>query len=120
MIPTLKINPSVGAYISGNTGLSCGGKTNGENLLCLLSVKFSKFTKALPNLILTDLIMPVMGGIDFLKYLRSRSDLEHIPCVVISGDRKDRDEALDNGADEFLVKPFRAQELQEVLDRFLE
>ncbi|MDC3182225.1 hypothetical protein OAT29_01975 [Flavobacteriaceae bacterium] len=30
--------------------MSCGGKTKGENLLCLLSVKFSKFTKVVPHL----------------------------------------------------------------------
>lgn len=76
-------------------------------------------TKTFPNLILTDLMMPVVDGIEFLKYLRSRPDLESIPCVVISGDHKDRVVAIDNGADDFLVKPFRARELQEVLDRYM-
>lgn len=76
-------------------------------------------TESFPSLILTDLMMPVVDGIEFLKYLRSRPDLENIPCVVISGDRKDRETAIENGADDFLVKPFRAHELQEMLDRFL-
>lgn len=72
-----------------------------------------------PDIIITDLIMPVMDGVSFLKHLRSQAKWSQLPCLVISGDPNDRQRALDSGADDFLVKPFQSRDLRAVLARLL-
>jgi two-component system KDP operon response regulator KdpE len=67
-------------------------------------------TKAVPELVLLDLGMPDGDGTELLRSLRQRS---RVPVIVISG-REGEDEkvaALDNGADDYLTKPFGIGEL---------
>ncbi|HEY8573901.1 response regulator [Phenylobacterium sp.] len=62
----------------------------------------------MPDAILLDWNMPVMGGLDFLKRLRQEPG-GSIPKVVFCSVENDLDrirEALDGGADEFIMKPF--------------
>lgn len=63
-----------------------------------------------PELILLDLGLPDMDGVEFIKMLRGWSS---IPVVVVTarGQEQDHIEALDAGADDYLVKPFRTGEL---------
>ncbi len=63
-----------------------------------------------PDLVLLDLGLPDMDGVDFLRSLRSWSGL---PVIVVTarGQERDQIEALDAGADDYLVKPFRVGEL---------
>ncbi len=63
-----------------------------------------------PDLVILDLGLPDMDGIDILKDLRSWSSL---PVVVVSARSHERDkvEALDMGADDYLTKPFGTDEL---------
>ena len=63
-----------------------------------------------PDLILTDLAMPVMDGFSLITELRKSSS---IPIVVLSvrGGESDRVRALDLGADDFVAKPFSTAEL---------
>lgn len=75
----------------------------------------------LPDLILTDLRMPVMGGIEVLKYCSNH--LQHIPVIVISGAglMEDVVEALRLGAFDYLTKPIRDPDLlQAAISRALE
>ena len=62
------------------------------------------------NLVMTDLKMPDMDGVEVIKKIRSWSNL---PIIVISARSEDRDkiEALDAGADDYLTKPFSVEEL---------
>lgn len=64
----------------------------------------------LPDLLLLDLGLPDMDGVDLCRELRRRSD---VPIVVITarGEEADRVVALDLGADDYLVKPFGFGEL---------
>lgn len=66
-----------------------------------------------PDLVLLDTVMPEMGGLDVLRYLRSEAEFDSLPIIVVSAlDRlDDRLAAFDAGADDFLVKPFGLQEL---------
>jgi two-component system, OmpR family, KDP operon response regulator KdpE len=63
-----------------------------------------------PDVVLLDLGLPDVDGIDVIKDLRSWSD---VPIIVVSarGNERSKVEALDHGADDYLTKPFGAGEL---------
>lgn len=63
-----------------------------------------------PDVVLLDLGLPDMDGIDIIKQVRTWSS---VPIIVISArsDDKDKIEALDAGADDYLTKPFNVEEL---------
>jgi CheY-like chemotaxis protein len=73
----------------------------------------SQITKQPVRLVLTDLEMPEMNGIDFTRNLRSRSDTNHVPVVMITSRSTDkhRDMAKAAGVDHYLVKPYTDQVL---------
>jgi len=68
------------------------------------------FRRTRPNLIVLDLMLPYMSGIDFCKALRRES---MTPVIVISAKAEEtsRVQALEAGADDYLVKPFSLSEL---------
>jgi two-component system KDP operon response regulator KdpE len=63
-----------------------------------------------PDLVVTDLAMPNMGGLDLCRNLR---DVSQLPIIVLSvrGEEKTKVEALDAGADDYVTKPFGMDEL---------
>jgi two-component system KDP operon response regulator KdpE len=63
-----------------------------------------------PDLVVTDLAMPNMGGLELCRRLRLASQ---VPIIVLSvkGEEKTKVEALDAGADDFVTKPFSMEEL---------
>lgn len=71
---------------------------------------FDTFRDWNPDLIITDLQMPELGGIEFCKSIRK---LSQIPIIVLSvrGEEKTKVEALDAGADDYVTKPFGIDEL---------
>jgi two-component system KDP operon response regulator KdpE len=64
----------------------------------------------LPDLIVTDLSMPGMTGIELCRSVRDRSQ---VPIIVLSvrGEEKSKVDALDAGADDYITKPFSVNEL---------
>lgn len=66
-----------------------------------------------PDLIVLDLMLPGMSGLDVLRELRRRPEAEDIPVILLTARReeKDRIEGLSLGADDYLAKPFSPQEL---------
>ena len=64
-----------------------------------------------PEVILLDLVLPDGDGIDLCRQIRAFSD---VPIIVLSADGDDakKVEALDEGADDYLTKPFSMEELQ--------
>ncbi len=70
----------------------------------------SLITSYCPDVVLLDLGLPDMDGIDVIKEIRNWSS---IPIIVISArhDEEDKVEALDSGADDYLTKPFGSSEL---------
>ena len=63
-----------------------------------------------PDLVITDLAMPNMNGIELCHRLRETS---HVPILVLSvrGEERSKIEALDSGADDYITKPFSTGEL---------
>jgi len=73
------------------------------------------------NLLLTDINMPDINGLELLNFVRSNPLYKELPVVIISteGSRKDVDKGLSLGASEYLVKPFLPEQLLEIVRRFL-
>ncbi|NES66353.1 MAG: response regulator [Okeania sp. SIO2D1] len=86
--------------------------------------------KTSPDLIITDLSMPVMDGFEFLQKLRSGTDAEGVShpqlqnqIVIVSSAsvfESDRHKSLDAGGNDFLPKPVQAQTLLELLQKHLQ
>ena len=70
-----------------------------------------------PDLIVVDINMPEVSGIDFLEFLRMRDDLKEIPVVMLSSETTDiqGDEAMRIGANAFVFKPVTLEELEEAM-----
>ncbi|MCW8838739.1 MAG: response regulator [Thiovulaceae bacterium] len=64
------------------------------------------------DLILLDIIMPVMNGIEMLKVVRADENLKQLPIIVLTTDETKKGEALEYGANGFLMKPIRADQLK--------
>jgi two-component system, OmpR family, KDP operon response regulator KdpE len=64
----------------------------------------------IPDLVITDLAMPRMTGIELCRQLRK---ISQVPIIVLSvrGDERSKVEALDSGADDYVTKPFGSGEL---------
>ncbi len=101
-------NPDMLAYISGLLSKTYNilNANNGEEGLEMA------FTH-LPDLIISDLMMPVKDGISFCKQLREKVKVNHIPVILITArnEKDDRILALNAGADDYMVKPFDEEEL---------
>jgi two-component system KDP operon response regulator KdpE len=69
-----------------------------------------QFIKSQPELVITDLAMPRMDGIELTREIRERSQ---VPIIVLSVRNQDAAKvaALDEGADDYMTKPFSIQEL---------
>jgi len=66
-----------------------------------------------PDLILSDVMMPKMDGLELVKRLRENPKTKGIPCILLSAraGEESRIEGLETGADDYLIKPFSAKEL---------
>lgn len=83
---------------------------NGEEALSLVR-------EHRPDLLLSDVMMPRMDGHQLIRALRADPDLAHIPAILLTakGEHRDLREGMNLGADDYLVKPFRRDELLEAL-----
>ncbi len=72
-------------------------------------------------LIILDVNMPVMSGLEFLERLQREPLLRHIPVVICSSEDREEDirRGLELGARAYLIKPFRTEHLVELVTRVL-
>ena len=81
-----------------------------------------KAAEYMPDLILTDLMMPGMDGFELCREIRSSIVLDHIPIIIITAKSEDVDkvQGLEAGADAYLLKPFNTDELHVRIAKLLE
>lgn len=94
----LKKNPSVKETVEAENGSDALDKLKKDSTI---------------DLILLDIMMPVVDGIEFLKIFRSDMSNAHIPVIVLSTDDTRKTEVFDNGANDFLRKPVKEEKLNE-------
>ena len=70
-------------------------------------------TERVPDLIILDLNLPVIGGLEVCRILRSRADVPHVPIIMLTArtSEDDRVSGLEQGADDYVTKPFSLREL---------
>jgi PAS domain S-box-containing protein len=73
----------------------------------------NKIKEKIPSLVLSDIMMPTMDGIQLLRELKRNEATEHIPVIFLTAraGEESRIEGFETGADDYLVKPFSAKEL---------
>ncbi len=78
--------------ISANDGMEAIVKINKEN----------------PSLVILDIMMPRMSGLDVIKLIRAKEEDSHLPIIIVSAKSSEDDVVmgLDLGADDYLTKPF--------------
>ena len=93
-------------YALTQTGFSAKGFTDGLSMLEAL--KSEK-----PDLIILDIMMPGMDGVEVLKEIRQSPEARRIPVIMATakGTEMDKIQGLDTGADDYLVKPFGIMEM---------
>lgn len=66
-----------------------------------------------PDLIISDVMMPNMDGLNLVKRLKNNNNVSHIPIILLTSkaEYQDRIQGLDRGADAYLSKPFNIEEL---------
>lgn len=72
------------------------------------------------DLIITDINMPDINGLELVSFVRNSDIYKHIPLFIISTESSDKDleKGLTLGANEYLVKPFDPAKLQELIVRY--
>ncbi|MCW8820799.1 MAG: response regulator [Sulfurovum sp.] len=101
----LKKNPSVTDTVEAENGSDALDKLKRDSTI---------------NLILLDIMMPIVDGIEFLKIFRSDMSNAHIPVIVLSTDDTRKTEVFDNGANDFLRKPVKEEKLNEKITQWTE
>ena len=73
------------------------------------------------DLILTDINMPDINGLELLSFVKGNASYRDIPLIIVSteGSERDREKGLGLGADAYLVKPFEPEDLRRVAKELL-
>jgi two-component system chemotaxis response regulator CheY len=75
-------------------------------------------TSKAPQLLILDINMPEMSGLDLLEFLRRRREWKELPIVMLSSESADStmDKAFQLGADAYIMKPVTIEELEKAME----
>lgn len=94
-------------------GIDVESAINGQDAL-------DKINAFQPNIILCDLMMPVMNGFEFIENLRKIKTFENTPLIFVSAraETSEKEKALNAGAIDYITKPFNFKEIFEKLEKY--
>ncbi|MCA9499498.1 MAG: response regulator [Nitrospira sp.] len=80
----------------------------------------SSIVSNLPSVVLLDLRLPRIDGLEILKAIKANQKFKNLPVIILSTSKAESDvtRALELGADDYLVKPFNQSMLLEIFNRF--
>lgn len=81
---------------------------------------FNRIKTQRPDLILLDIWLTGIDGIEITKRLKTKPQLKKIPVIMISANNKGKQLALESGADGFLAKPFEIDDLLMIVNKYLQ
>ena len=72
-----------------------------------------------PDMVILDINMPEVSGLDMLEFLRRRKEWKNLPVIMLSSEAADAtvDQAMHLGADGYVMKPVTIDELEKVMSR---
>jgi DNA-binding response OmpR family regulator len=75
----------------------------------------------IPDVIVADINMPELDGVEFIRQIRSSGFFKEIPLIILSGNEESSDKikCLRAGADDYLIKPFNPEELEVRIENIL-
>jgi twitching motility two-component system response regulator PilH len=97
------------------SGMKVTTASNGEEALeCLKS--------SLPDLVITDVVMPKMNGYEFCRNIKKNPATGHIPVLMCTskGEEFDRYWGMKQGADAYIAKPFKPNDLDRAVQKLLQ
>lgn len=109
-------NADIAAYIGGQFAdqYAVSYASNGREGL-------QKAQELVPDLIITDLMMPEIDGLEVCRQVRTNEIISHIPIIIVTAKitEEERIKGIEAGADAYLSKPFNSQELQTRVEALL-
>lgn len=74
------------------------------------------------DIIISDVMMPVMDGLELTRQLKSDTNLQHLPIILLTAktQEEDREDALQLGADSYITKPFKVSDLELRINNIVE
>ena len=113
MIEVMKLNRTISTLKLDHTIIEAN---NGEDALQILEQKDN-----LPDIILLDLNMPKISGIEFLKILKKDDVLRYIPTIILStsNNQKDLLECYKTGVAGYVIKPLKYEDYMAKIERLL-
>lgn len=103
------------SFLLEREGLEFDSYTRGEGCLDYID-------KKQPDLLILDMMLPELNGMEILESLRNSNDHSDLPVLMLTakGQKKDRQAALDAGVSLFMTKPFANDELIANVHRLLD
>lgn len=115
VVDDMSINRSMARIILERNNFKIHEAKNGKEAL-------DRFHKLKPDVVLMDISMPIMNGIEAMKQIRERNKMDSVIPIIAytSGEHGvSRSELMDQGFSEYILKPFKEKELFEKISMFL-
>jgi two-component system chemotaxis response regulator CheY len=81
-----------------------------------------KLPEVNPDLVITDINMPDINGLEVVRFVKQNENFKHIPVIIVTTEGRDVDKerGLKLGADRYLIKPFAPEDLQRFVQELLD
>lgn len=80
---------------------------------------YDRYVELKPDVVTMDITMPVLDGIEALKKIKSEYPDAKVVMVTAAGQKTKMVEAVQNGASEFVSKPFEPEQLKKIIDKVI-